>query len=102
MSFEHWEDVREEVRTYLSIGRENGESELETMTRLVWLERHKSGNLHAALEAIEGFVNAALEGDESAAAKNSNVLEWKPALRSARLPVHVILTSSSSMGYGTE
>jgi hypothetical protein len=49
MSTESWEDLKEEVCTYLSIGRESGESDLEIMTRLVWLERQKSGNLYAAL-----------------------------------------------------
>jgi hypothetical protein len=77
MSAGDWEDLREEVCTYLAVGSENGESELETMTRLVWLERQKSFNLYAALEAIERVVSDVLEPERRAAGENSNVLEWK-------------------------
>jgi len=77
MSDRYWDDLREEVCTYLAVGLENGEPELETMTRLVWLEREKNANLSAALESIETVVNDILEPDRRAAVKNSNVLEWK-------------------------
>jgi hypothetical protein len=72
-----WEDLREEVCTYLALGHENGEPELETMTRLVCLERQKSANLYSALDAIEQVVNDLLEPDRRAESKNSNVLAWK-------------------------
>jgi hypothetical protein len=77
MSDRDWDDLREEVCTYLAVGLEKGEPELETMTRLVWLEREKNANLSAALESIETVVNDLLEPNRRAAVRNSNVLEWK-------------------------
>jgi hypothetical protein len=77
MSDRDWDDLKEEVCTYLAVGLENGEPELETMTRLVWLEREKNANLSAALESIETVVNDLLEPNRRAAVRNSNVLEWK-------------------------
>ena len=77
MSDGDWEDLREEVCTYLAAGIANGEPELETMTRMVWLERQKSANLSSVLEAIEKVVNDLLEPDRRAAKRNNNVLEWK-------------------------
>jgi hypothetical protein len=77
MSDRDWDDLREEVCTYLAVGLEHGEPELETITRLVWLEREKNANLSAALESIETVVNDLLEPNRRAAVRNSNVLEWK-------------------------
>lgn len=81
MSAGDWEDLREGVCTYLAIGLENGEPELETMTRLVWLERQKSADLYAALEAIEKVLNNLLKPDRSVTGKNGKVLEWKTGSR---------------------
>jgi hypothetical protein len=71
-----WEDVREEVCTQLEIGMSKGETELETMTRLVWLERQNS------LDAIEKAVAAALELERGLVTRKAKVLPWKPPLRS--------------------
>ena len=49
-----WEDVREEVCTQLEIGMSRGETELDTMTRLIWLERQDK------VDAIERAVTDAL------------------------------------------
>lgn len=63
MNASAWEDLKEKISTQLLIGKENGEAELDTITRIVWLEREKcltliiSGQLRkaavAALEAVE-------------------------------------------------
>ncbi len=73
-----WEDVREEVCTLLEIGMSNGETELETMTRMLWLERRNN------LEAIERAVSAALEREGGLALSKAKVLQWKLPLRSHR------------------
>jgi hypothetical protein len=71
-----WEDVREEVCTQLEIGMSKGETDLETMTRFVWLERQNN------LDAIEKAVAAALERERASVLGRAKVLEWKPPLRS--------------------
>jgi|HubBroStandDraft_5_1064220.scaffolds.fasta_scaffold183100_2 hypothetical protein len=70
-----WEDVREEICTQLEIGMSKGETELETMTRLVWLERQNS------LEAIENAVAAALARERGPITSRARVLQWKQPLR---------------------
>jgi hypothetical protein len=76
MNTAHWADVREEVCTHLEIGRGMGETELDTMTRLVWLERQNH------LDAIEKAVTAALDRERGLVTRRARVLEWKPPLRS--------------------
>jgi hypothetical protein len=68
------EDVREEVWTHLEIGKSRGEAELDTVTRLIWIERLNT------LDAIEKAVAAAL--DLELAIRKARVLQWKPPLRS--------------------
>jgi hypothetical protein len=58
-----WEDVREEVCTHLEVGRVMGETELDTMIRLIWLERQ----MH--LDAIERAVAAALDRERGLATR---------------------------------
>jgi hypothetical protein len=41
MSDAGWEDLKEEICTALLLGKENGEAELETMARIVSLERQR-------------------------------------------------------------
>jgi hypothetical protein len=41
MSAADWEDPKEEICAQLFLGKENGEAELETIARIVWLERQK-------------------------------------------------------------
>jgi hypothetical protein len=72
-----WEEVREEVRAQLEIGMIKGETALETMTRLVWLERQTS------LDAIEEAVTAALDYERGLVTRKGRVLQWRPPLRSA-------------------
>jgi hypothetical protein len=77
MDIADWEDLREEICTHLEIGRSMGETELDTMTRFVWLERQ----LH--LDAIEKAVAAALDRERGLVTRNARVLQWKPPLRSS-------------------
>lgn len=71
-----WENVREEVCAQLAIGMSKGETELEIMTRLVWLERQNN------LYAIEKAVAAALDCERGLVTRKARVLQWKPPLRS--------------------
>jgi hypothetical protein len=77
MDIADWEDVREEICTHLEIGRGMGETELDTMTRFVWLERQ----MH--LDAIDKAVAAALDRERGLATSKARVLQWKPPLRSS-------------------
>jgi hypothetical protein len=63
MSADGWEDLKEEIRTQLLIGKENGETELKTMARIVWLERQR----HLTSEQLCQAAVAALEAVEKAA-----------------------------------
>jgi hypothetical protein len=76
MNTAHWADVREEVCTHLEIGRGMGETELETMTRLLWLERQNN------LDAVENAVAAALDRERGLVTRTARVLQWKLPLRS--------------------
>jgi hypothetical protein len=71
-----WEDVREEVCTHLEIGMSHGETVLDTVTRLVWMERQNT------LDAIERAVAAALDHERELETRKARVLQWKPPLRS--------------------
>jgi hypothetical protein len=86
MSNGDWEDLREEVCKCLEIGMNKGETELDTMTRLVWLERQKHLDLCVALETILRVSTAALERERGLAAKKAVILQWgKPNPKSARV-----------------
>jgi hypothetical protein len=77
MDIADWENVREEICTHLEIGRGMGETELDTMTRFVWLERQ----MH--LDAIEKAVAAALDHERGLVPRKARVLQWKPPLRAS-------------------
>jgi hypothetical protein len=72
-----WEDIREEICMQLEIGMSKGETELETMTRFIWLERQNN------LEAVENAVAAALARGRGLITSKAKVLQWKPPLRSS-------------------
>jgi hypothetical protein len=76
-----WEDLREEVCTQLEIGMSRGEAELDTMTRLIWLERQDK------VDAIERAVTDALTLERGLAIRKARVLPWKPPLRSSGSPL---------------
>ena len=72
-----WDDLKEEICTHLSIGKENGEAELETITRIVWLERQKCLIFNYALETIKATAASALEENRGAGFTKGKVLKWK-------------------------
>ncbi len=74
-----WEDLREEVCTHLEMGTVRGETELDIMTRLIWLERQSH------LEAVEKAVAAALSCEPAVPTRKGKVLQWKQPSRSAGL-----------------
>jgi hypothetical protein len=63
MSGADWEDLKEEICTQLLLGRENGETDLETIARIVWLERQKFLTLTIS-ERLQEVYEAAIEADE--------------------------------------
>jgi hypothetical protein len=72
-----WEDVRAEVSAHLELGLSKGETELDIVTRLIWLERQNN------LGAIEKAVTAALNRERGLVTRQARVLQWKPPLRSS-------------------
>jgi hypothetical protein len=83
MSASEWEDLREEICTHLAIGHESGEGELDTITRLVWVERHKIAELHNTLMTKGSVADAGLRRKRRQKRKLNNVLEWKLTARPA-------------------
>jgi hypothetical protein len=75
-----WEDLREEVCTQLEMGMSLGETELDTVTRLIWHERQ------GKLDEIDKAVTAALAVERGLITQKAKVLQWKPPLRSSGLP----------------
>jgi hypothetical protein len=99
MSADDWEDLKEEICTQLLIGKGDGETELETMARIVWLERHKyltSEQLReaavAALEAVETTVTSPMDQERGVGLPKGKVLRWKT--RSRSIGVSAFATSS--------
>jgi hypothetical protein len=92
MSAADWEDLKEEICIQLLIGKENGEAALETMARIVWLERQKCLTLIiseqlrkaavAALEAVEKTVTSPIAQERGVGFPKGKVLRWKTRSRS--------------------
>lgn len=76
MTPDKWEDTKEEVCTHLEIGFNKGETELDTMTRLVCIERQKHTALCVALETIQAVSTRALERERGLTAKKATLLKW--------------------------
>jgi hypothetical protein len=91
MSAADWEDLKEEICTELLLGKENGEAELETMARIVWVERQKylaltiSERLQqffkVALEAVEKPVTSPVDREGGADSRKGKLLKWKTCSR---------------------
>jgi hypothetical protein len=87
-----WGDLKEEICTQLFLGKENGEDELETMARIVWLERQKYLTLtiserlqqiyEAALEAGEQPVTSPVALEPGSDSCKGKLLKWKTRSRS--------------------
>jgi hypothetical protein len=92
MSAAEWEDLKEEICTALLLGKENGEAELETIARIIWLERQRyltvpiSERLQrfyeVALEAVEKPVTSPVDLERSADVPKGKLLKWKTTSRS--------------------
>ena len=91
MSAADWEDLKEEIRTQLFLGKENGEDELDTMARIVCAERERYLTLtiserlkqfyEAALEAVEKPVTSPVDRERVADFGKSKLLKWKTRSR---------------------
>jgi hypothetical protein len=91
MSAADWEDLKEEICTQLLLGKENGEAELETITRIVWVERQKyltvpvSERLQqfheAALEAVEKPATPLVDRERGPDSRKGKLLKWKTCSR---------------------
>jgi hypothetical protein len=97
MSAADWEDLKEEICTELLLGKENGEAELETMARIVWVKRQKYVSMtiserlkqfyEAALEAVEKPVTSPADRERSADYPKGKLLKWKTRSRSLRASI---------------
>ena len=72
-----WDDLREEVFTFLAIGSKKGEPELDTMIRLLWMERHRNVLLSNALAVMQREMATQPERDQRSIGGMDNVLAWK-------------------------
>jgi hypothetical protein len=91
MSAADWEDFKEEICTELLLGKENGEAELETMARIVWVERQRYLTLtiserlrqffKAALEAVEKPVTSPADRERGSDSRKGKLLQWKTRSR---------------------
>jgi hypothetical protein len=58
MSAGDWKDLQGDIRNSLNIGQKNGETMIDVVTRIVWLERHKNqiriGTLNEILRDVNG------------------------------------------------
>jgi hypothetical protein len=70
MSAADREDLKEVICTELLLGKDNGEAELETMARIVWLERQK----YLALTSQSGL-NSFMK-PLSKRLRNPSLLQW--------------------------
>jgi hypothetical protein len=57
MSTGDWDNLQADIRNSLKIGQANGETLIDVVTRIVWLERHKNQIRIAALNEILRGVN---------------------------------------------
>jgi hypothetical protein len=69
-----------QIRAAFRIGGGMGETELDNMTRLVWLERQND------LDAIEKAVATALECERGPVTRKAKVLQWKTAFAAQPAP----------------
>jgi hypothetical protein len=86
-----WEDLKEEICTELLLGKENGEAELETMARIVWVERQRYLTLaiserlqqffEAALEAVDKPETSPVDRERGADYPKGKLLKWKSRSR---------------------
>jgi hypothetical protein len=87
MNAVYLEDLKEEVCAQLYLGRKNGETELETMVRIVWKERQKYFTVpvserlqqfyETALQAVRKPVTAPVERERPSDSRKGKLLEWK-------------------------
>jgi hypothetical protein len=91
MSTDYWKDLKEEICTQLLIGKENGETELETMARIVWSERQTcvssiiSEQLRQAAVAalvVEETVTSSIDQECEGSRPKGKLLRWRTRSRS--------------------
>jgi hypothetical protein len=77
MSPGEWKNLEADVRKALRIGEENGETVIDVVTRILWLERHKN---HTRIQAMSEMLRVAT-GDpmlvRKVLVKAVNVVEWR-------------------------
>jgi hypothetical protein len=71
MSAADREDLKEDICTELLLGKENGDAELETMARIVWLEQQKYLTL-TSQSGLNSFTKEAF----SQRLRNPSRLRW--------------------------
>jgi hypothetical protein len=92
MSAADRDDLKEEICTELLLGKENGEDELETMARIVWVERQRCLTLtiserlqqffEAALVAVNKPMSSPVDLERGADFPKGKLLKWKTSSRS--------------------
>jgi hypothetical protein len=92
------EAIQVEMRQKLKDGRKRGETELETTSRLVWLERQKLYAMRHAMEAIMGDAAAALDLEREISSKSGILLRWYKPLPPTQSPVEMKSSVGNNAG----
>jgi hypothetical protein len=75
------EAIQVEMRQKLKDGKKRGETELETTSRLVWLERQRLFAMCHAMEEVMRGAEAALDLEREISRKGGVLLRWYKPLR---------------------
>ena len=74
------EAIQREIRQRFKDGKNQGETEVEITSRLVWLERQKNYALCNAFEEIFKCAADALDLASEASSRTANLLKWHKPL----------------------
>lgn len=77
MAVSEWEGTKEEICAHLQMGGNKGELQLDTITRLICMERQKHADLCNALKTIQSVSRAALQRERGVVAKHASLLKWR-------------------------
>jgi hypothetical protein len=77
MSAGDWKDLQADIRNSLKIGQKNGETMIDVVTRIVWLERHKNQIRIGTLNEIQKSVNGDPLPERRAPIKAVDMGEWR-------------------------
>jgi hypothetical protein len=73
----NWKHLETDVRNALRAGKRNGETLIDVVTRMIWLERHKNHTEILALNETLRIANRDLMPTRRAPTKTNDLIEWR-------------------------